>query len=128
MRKTLLLLITMLFIACGEEGYQDPCKNENPCTELNKTVCKDENMDEIAETHKIECWGVERKNLDSRKISARLLRNGDEESVIVKVFRSGRTIPLCRYLQDGKCNAPYWKAGGTDEDHRRQEGDCIYVS
>ncbi len=46
--------------------------------------------DEIINSHRVECQGVNRNN---RKAFIRA------ENVIVKIYKSGRSEPLCRYFK-----------------------------
>jgi len=90
-------------------------------------------LDQIAETRQIVCRGVDmhkfRSDSKIEPVPTPLIEHRDKmETVIVKIYQSGKTEPLCRYLSNGMCNAVYWLKGGGEEAEMKGRGNCIYVS
>lgn len=52
---------------------------------------------EVLETHLIKCKG-------SNKNNSPILPEDQEEQVIVKIYRSGESLPLCRYISGDSQN------------------------
>ncbi len=73
---------------------------------------------EIINSHKVKCFGITR---DNKKVLK------EPEDVIVKIFKSGKTKPLCRYfkLVDNMhiCNSLQVKS-----DDFMDFGDCPFYS
>jgi len=62
---------------------------------------KKKKLEGIAGTHLIECRGI---NSDKKPV----LSDNKKETVIVKIYKNGHSIPICRYLDgmnDNKCYA-----------------------
>ena len=77
------------------------------------------NKDDIVkliETYSLSCRGIKPDN----KIPALSKRRA--ESIIVKTYENGRTIPLCRYFQEGDCYAQ------SVFDPKYKGGKCTYSS
>jgi len=80
-------------------------------------------MHTLATALKIDCKGVSLETVETlgenREISVSALKSKEvEEAVIVKVYKDGRSEPLCKYLSEGKCTA--------DSLNPENQGYCPY--
>ena len=76
---------------------------------------KPKKLEGLLRTYSIKCNGIDKNGL-------LVLDDKMQEKVIVKIYRDGKSMPLCRYLSgdnENRCSAPL-----NDED----KGFCQYRS
>ena len=71
-------------------------------------------INEVIATHQLFCNGMAEVK---GGVFLDVLSDDTKKEIIVKVYKNGKTIPLCGYFHDNKCTAPL--------DHN-EYGMCIY--
>lgn len=75
-------------------------------------------LEGLLETREKECKGVDEDNKP-------VFSKGTEEIVIIKIYKDGRTYPLCRYLLDDiKCNPTLVNTESVTD--KSKLGYCLY--
>lgn len=76
---------------------------------------KPQALEGLLKTYSVKCRGIDKNNFP-------VLNDEQKEHIIVKVYRNGKSEPLCRYItgdDEDHCSAPRYKGN---------KGFCPYKS
>ncbi len=83
-------------------------------------MTQNKKLDEIVNSYLINCRGIEYgKGGQGNVIVLSILSKENAEPVIIKIYKSGKSVPLCKYLYDNLCIEP---------ENTNDQGKCPYCS